>query len=136
MTIPITALTAAICALLLLATAIDTVRQRLRAKAAFGDAGDAKLISASRSHANLAEHAPVVLVMIGALELARANHNLLLGIAIVFLVGRVAHIIGLYQPMSEKPPLARQIGVIFTWAVLATLAGWTMLVLVNGNLGR
>ena len=136
MTIPITAMTAAICALLLLLTAIDTVRQRLRAKVAFGDAGDARLISASRSHGNLAEHAPIVLVMMAALELARSNHQILLGAAIVFLVGRVAHIIGLYQPASEKPPLGRQIGVVLTWVVLAILAVWTLQTLATGNLGR
>ena len=55
MTLPVTAFVAAVCALLLLITAIDTVRQRLRVQAAFGDHGDAKLISASRAHGNLAE---------------------------------------------------------------------------------
>ena len=40
MTLPVTAFVAAICALLLLFTAIDTVRQRLRLRVAFGDGGD------------------------------------------------------------------------------------------------
>lgn len=45
MTLPVTAFVAAICALLLLFTAIDTVRHRIRAKAAFGYGDeDAKLI--------------------------------------------------------------------------------------------
>ena len=135
MTIPITAMTAAICALLLLLTAIDTVRQRLRAKVAFGDAGDARLISASRSHGNLAEHAPIVLVMMAALELARSNHQILLGAAIVFLVGRVAHIIGLYQPASEKPPLGRQIGVVLTWVVIGNTRGLDASDIGDGQLG-
>ena len=70
MTLPVTAFVAAVCALLLLATAIDTVRQRLRLKAAFGDHGDAKLISASRAHGNLAEYAPIVIILLGLLETA------------------------------------------------------------------
>ncbi|MBY0393020.1 MAG: MAPEG family protein, partial [Novosphingobium sp.] len=71
--LPVTAFVTAVCALMLLITAIDTVRQRMRLSAAFGDGGDAKLISASRSHANLAEHAPIVILMLGVLELAHAS---------------------------------------------------------------
>jgi uncharacterized membrane protein YecN with MAPEG domain len=122
MTLPVTTLVTVVCAFLLLITAIDTVRQRLRAKLAFGDGGDAKLISASRSHGNLAEHAPIVIIMIGLLELGQANHQLLQGIAVLFLIGRVAHIIGLYTPsVPGKAPIPRQIGVIATWATLAVL---------------
>ncbi len=126
MTLPVTAFTTAVCALMLLILAIDTVRHRVRAQAAFGDHGDAKLISASRAHGNLAEHAPLVLVMMGCLELAHANHQLLMGIGALFLVGRVAHIFGLYAPVSTKPPLPRTIGVIITWLVLLALSGWTL----------
>jgi uncharacterized membrane protein YecN with MAPEG domain len=121
-----------------LLTAIDTVRQRLRLKVAFGDGGDAKLTSSSRAHANLAEHAPIVLIMMAALELAHANHKLLMGIAIAFLVARVAHVIGLYQyqPGSPKVPVARQVGVMLTWVTIAALGAWTALMLVNANLGH
>lgn len=55
MAYPITAITAAICAIMLLATAFDTVRQRIRLGTAFGDSGgEQKLLSAMRSHGNLA----------------------------------------------------------------------------------
>ncbi len=134
MPLPITAFVAAVCGIMLLITAIDTVRQRIRLKAAFGDHGDSKLISASRSHGNLAEHAPIVILLIGLLEMARAHHLTLMAIGALFLVGRVAHIIGLYTPAAAgKPPVPRQIGVIVTWATLAALSGWTMLMLAMGN---
>lgn len=133
MTLPITALTAAICAIMLLITAIDTVRQRLRAKAAFGDGGDAKLVSASRSHGNLAEHAPLAVILIGLLEQSGAHHWTLTGIAVLFLFARMMHIIGLYAPMSTKPPLPRQIGVIGTWLSYALLIGWTLYLVVTVN---
>lgn len=134
MTLPVTAFVAAICAIMLLVTAIDTVRQRLRLKAAFGDAGDAKLISASRSHANLAEHAPIVILLIAMLELARANHLLLMCIGALFLIGRAAHIVGLYTPSEPgKAPVPRQIGVVTTWLTLATLSGWTLFLLATLN---
>lgn len=134
MPVPVTAFVAAVCALLLLFTAIDTVRQRMRAQAAFGDAGDAKLISASRSHGNLAEHAPIVILLLAFLELSHAWHMGLMAIGALFLFGRVLHIWGLYLPVSTKPPLPRSLGVIITWLTLAVLSGWTFYLLATQNL--
>ncbi len=123
MSLAITAVTAAVLALLLLATAIETVSKRLKLKAAFGDADDAGLIAASRSHGNLAEHAPIVLIMLGLLEFGGANSTLLMSIAGAFIFGRLAHVVGLHQPSEPgKAPLARQIGVILTWLTLLALA--------------
>ena len=127
MNLPITAATAALCALLLLIMAIQTVRQRLRLKVAFGDGGDAALISASRSHANLAEHAPIVIVMLGLLELNKADATVLMAFAAVFVIGRVAHIVGLHTPSQPgKAPVPRQIGVVTTWLSLAGLSLWLL----------
>ncbi len=127
MNLPITAATAALCALLLLIMAIQTVRQRLRLKVAFGDGGDAALISASRSHANLAEHAPIVIVMLGLLEMNKADATVLMAFAAVFVIGRVAHIVGLHTPSQPgKAPVPRQIGVVTTWLSLAGLSLWLL----------
>ncbi|MDJ0643279.1 MAG: MAPEG family protein [Erythrobacter sp.] len=124
MELPITATTAAVIAILLLATAVETVSKRLKLKAAFGDAGDRGLIAAARSHGNLAEHAPIVLIMLALLEIGDANSTALIGVSGAFAVGRVAHIIGLHQESEPgKAPLARQIGVILTWLTLIILAG-------------
>ena len=133
MTLPVTAFVAAICAIMLLITAIDTVRHRMRARVPFGDNDDQKLISATRSHGNLAEHAPIVILLLAFLEMSRASHTALMAIGALFLAGRVSHIIGLYAPMSTKPPLPRSIGVIVTWLVLAALSGWTLWMLATGN---
>jgi len=135
MPLPVTAFVAAVCALLLLATAIDTVRQRLRLGAAFGDHGDAKLISASRSHGNLAEYAPITIILLGLLESARANHMALMVIGALFLIGRVAHIVGLYTPSPPgRAPLGRQVGVVATFASLLVLGGWSLWILAMVNL--
>ncbi|WP_298465879.1 MAPEG family protein [uncultured Erythrobacter sp.] len=123
MSLSITAVTAAVLALLLLVTAIETVSKRLKLKAAFGDADDPGLIAAMRSHGNLSEHAPIVLIMLGLLEFGGANSTLLISIAGAFIVGRFAHVIGLHQRSEPgKAPLARQIGVILTWLTLLALA--------------
>lgn len=134
MPLPVTAFVATVCAIMLLITAVDTVRQRLRLKAAFGDAGDPKLISASRSHANLAEHAPIVILLLAMLEMAKAEHMALMAIGALFLFGRASHIVGLYAPSTPgKAPLPRQIGVVVTWLTLATLSGWTLFILATRN---
>ena len=123
MQLPVTSITAAVTAFLLLILAILTVRRRLQIKAAFGDAGDQTLISAMRSHGNLAEHAPIILIMLALLENAKANATILATIAAIFVLGRVAHAIGLHQASEPgKAPLARQIGVIATWITMAVLA--------------
>ena len=134
MTLPVTAFVAAICAVMLLITAIDTVRHRMRAKVPFGDNADQAIISASRSHGNLAEHAPIVVLLLAFLEMSRANHMALMAIGALFLAGRVAHIIGLYAKVEPgKPPLPRSVGVILTWLTLAVLSGWTIGLLAVGN---
>ncbi|MEM1194917.1 MAG: MAPEG family protein [Pseudomonadota bacterium] len=124
MPLAITAITAAVLAMLLLGLAIETVWHRFRLGAAFGDADDASLIGAMRSHGNLAEHAPIVLIMLGLLEYGGANTELVAGIAGAFVVSRFAHVLGLHQKAEPgKPPLARTIGVVGTWLVLLALAG-------------
>ncbi len=123
MPLPITSISAAFLAVLLLVLAVQTVRKRLALKAAFGDADDPGLIAASRSHGNLAEHAPIVLIMLGLLENAGANSGLLIAFAAAFSLGRIAHAIGLHQPSEPgKAPLMRQAGVILTWLTMLGLA--------------
>ena len=136
MTLPVTAaLTAALAALLLL-LAIDTVRNRFRTQQAFGTADDDKLTRASRAHGNLAEHAPIVIIMVALLEMSRADHMGLMAIAGAFVVARVLHALGLYMdpPDNGGPPWPRAVGVILTWLVIAALGAWTALMLLE-NLG-
>jgi uncharacterized protein len=131
MQLSVTAMVAAACAILLLILAIDTIRHRLRAKVAFGDGGDARLTSASRAHGNLAEHAPIVLIMLGLLEFNNADHAVLWWIGVVFLLGRISHAIGLYAPSAPgKAPIPRQIGVVITFGTIAALAAMLLIRLV------
>ena len=135
MTLPVTALTAAICAIMILITAIATVRERFRGGIAFGNGEDNQpLIAAMRSHGNLTEHAPIVVIMIGLLELADAHHWALTGVAVVFLASRALHIIGLHaEHKPGKPPLARSLGVIGTWLTFAALIGWIFYIVLTVN---
>lgn len=126
MTLPVTAALAAAMGALLLLLAIDTVRQRFRTSTAHGLGEDQRLTSACRSHGNLAEHAPIVIILVGLLELSQANHMGLMIVSGAFIIGRILHIHGLYNPKEGGPPLTRALGVIVTWIVLAALIGWTL----------
>ncbi|MEO1167319.1 MAG: MAPEG family protein [Pseudomonadota bacterium] len=136
MTLPVTAALAAALAALLLLLAVDTVRNRFRTQQAFGMGDDDKLTRASRAHGNLAEHAPIVIIMVALLEMSRANHMGLMVVAGVFIVARVLHALGLYMdpPAQGSPPWPRAVGVTLTWLVIAALGAWTALMLL-GNLG-
>lgn len=133
MYLPITAGTAAIVAALLIFTAILTVRRRMQIKAEFGDAGDQSLIAASRSHANLAEYAPIFLILLALLEQAEVSVPILATIAGAFTVGRIVHIVGLHQKAKpRRAPRARQIGIGLTWIAIGVQADLVILILISG----
>ena len=134
MTLPVTALAAAICALLLIYTAYATVKIRFANKIGFGDGDNPDLLAARRTHANLAEHAPLFLIMLALLELADAHHWGITAIAGLFLIGRVLHIIGMAQHHKGGSPRFRQMGVIATWLTTVTLALWIIYLFVTVNL--
>ncbi len=131
MPLPVTAFVAAFCALLLVATAIDTVLNRMRIGAPFGFGGKLKLVRAMRSHGNLAEHAPLTLVMMGWLEYVGANHGFLTVFGLIFVVARVLHIIGVYSHGNASAPLPRLLGVILTWLTMVGLSLWILKLLLQ-----
>ncbi|GAA0478086.1 hypothetical protein GCM10009096_19990 [Parasphingorhabdus litoris] len=131
MTIPVTGLAAAICALMLIYTAYATVKIRFANKIGFGDGDNPDLLTARRIHANLAEHAPLFLIMLGVLELAGAWHWGITAVAAIFLIGRAAHIFGMNQHHKGGSPIFRQIGVIATWITTVILALWIIYLFVT-----
>ncbi|MEO1046054.1 MAG: MAPEG family protein [Pseudomonadota bacterium] len=136
MTLPVTALTAAILAIMILATAISTVRQRFKAGTPFGDGKVEELVKAMRAHGNLVEHAPMAVIMIALLEMVPANHWILTGIAVLFLASRAAHIVGIHQQTEpSKPPLGRSLGVIGTWLTYALLILWIFWKIISVEFG-
>ena len=134
MTLPVTGLATAICALMLIYTAYATVKVRLANKIGFGDGDNLDLLTARRIHANLAEHAPLFLIMLGVLELADAWHWGITAVAGIFLIGRAAHIYGMNKHYKGGSPIFRQIGVVATWITIVTLALWIIYLFVTVNL--
>jgi hypothetical protein len=124
MNLTITGFTAAALAILLALLVLDTVRHRFRTRLPFGTGEDRRLTAASRAHGNLAENAPITLILIGLLEINGADRQTLAITAAAFVAARLLHAIGLYLQTGGPPPAPRAIGVVVTLIVQLGLAGW------------
>jgi len=114
----VTFITMGFIGLLLIATAVQTGRMRVKTKTNLGEGDDIHLLGAIRAHANLTEFAPIVIMLIGAAEYMQANANLVMGMGVVFVVARVCHAIGLINYPEREKNVWRGIGALGTIIVL------------------
>jgi uncharacterized membrane protein YecN with MAPEG domain len=126
MTVTATAFYAGIIGLLLLALSFLVIKNRARARVSLGSGQDPGLERAIRAQANLAEYAPVILILMLILEMASASPWLLHGCGGVLVVSRVLHAIGMTNPGS--PLNGRRLGTAGTWLVLLVLSVATITV--------
>ena len=121
----ITLLSAALAALINLWLSIRCGRARTSAKILHGDGGDAALGRHMRAHSNFVEYTPIALVLILVLELSGQAGWLLALTALVYLLGRVLHPLGM---QSDKPAPARMIGTLSMFVTYAVWIVWAGLV--------
>lgn len=101
---------------------------RTSEKISIGDGGNEKLIARMRAHANFVENTPFVLVLIAALELARGSSTALAAAAGVYMLGRIAHGLGMDGGALAGGRIAGTLITMITllglgiWAVLTALA--------------
>jgi uncharacterized membrane protein YecN with MAPEG domain len=98
---------------------------RMSARIIHGDNGNSLMLKRMRAHANFIESAPLVLILIGAIELAGKGGLWLSLVAGVFLLARVAHPIGMDRDNAN--PL-RAGGVTITMLTLIGLAAVAVLI--------
>ncbi len=121
--LPASLATAAACALINLWLAIRVGQMRRLHKVSVGDGGNMAVIARMRAHANFIEYAPIILILLALLELARGTSTYAWAYGLAFVVARVCHGLGMD---TWKP--GRAIGVGLTFVILALLAGecaWT-----------
>lgn len=120
MELPITTLSAALltCGYVLLGMRVVNLR-RTGAGPAVGMNGDERFTRAVRAHANLGEYAPLFLILLGLYELQGGAYILLVGTAMLFLIGRVLHAVG-FGYLGTGP--WRTLGMIGTNTALIVLA--------------
>lgn len=112
--------------------ALRVSQRRMSAKVMIGDGGSGPLQAAVRAHANFVEYAPFVLILIAGVELAGGSATWLWIAGVVFVVGRIAH--GLGMDRAAPNPL-RAGGIVSTWLVLAGLAAWALVLVYASDRG-
>lgn len=123
MILPITLTIAAAAAILNIWLAMRTGRVRLANKISLGDGGNPQLLARMRAHANFAEYTPFFLILLGLIELAHGTSTWLWGVAILYILGRIAHAFGMDRP---APNALRGGGVAITMLILLGLAGYAL----------
>lgn len=117
----ITAATAVVLAVLQMFLMLYTARGRGKYRAGLGDGGSDPLLRRIRMHGNLAENAPLFLILLALTEASGQWAALVPLFAIAFVVVRLAHAIGL--SMSSGVTLFRFVGVMGTLVCILGLAG-------------
>ena len=123
LSLPVTLTIAAGAALVNLWLMIRCGQARTKGGVSIGDGGDAFLIRRMRAHANFVESAPFVLVLIVGLELTGGTNNGLWGLGILYIIGRLAHGLGMDGGSLGK---GRMVGTLITFVTLIGLAGWAL----------
>jgi uncharacterized membrane protein YecN with MAPEG domain len=122
----------AVLALVYAALAIYVIRLRGNNRAGFGDAGNPRLRSAIRAHANLAEYVPIIALMVGMLEMSGLPSYRVHLLMAALLVARLLHPLGMHaEPGSLQFRIGRAGGITITLSVLISSA-----VLVLSRLAR
>lgn len=86
-----------------------------------GDGGNEKLSRRMRAQLNFAEYVPILLILIGLIELAQGTSPALWIVGAVLILGRVLHMFGMDGWMP-----GRIVGTLVTMLLLLGLAGWAV----------
>ena len=121
--LPVSLSFAAALALFNLFLAYRVIRVRMAAKVLTGDGGHALLVARMRAQANFVEYSPFVLALVVLIELAHGPRPWLRAVAILYLLGRIAHAFGMD---AAKPGALRSVGIMTTYAILIALAVWAL----------
>jgi len=124
MILPITLTIAGAAAILNIWLSLRVSRLRRPLKVGIGDGGHEVLARRMRAHANFIENAPLMLILLGLVELATGGSMLLWGAAILFILARIAHAFGMDRPGAN--PL-RVGGIVISWVVLLGLGIYAIL---------
>ena len=120
MSVPVTALYAAVLAILVTAFAINVTATRMKLRISLGDGGNSLMSRAMRIHGNAIEYIPVALLLMIAYELNGGSRVVLHIAGIALVASRSLHAFALWR--SDEPTLSRGAGQMLTWLTIAALA--------------
>jgi len=117
----VTAATAVVLAVLQMLLLLFAANGRGRYRTGLGDGGNEKLLRRIRMHGNLAENAPMFLILLGLAEITGQWPTAIPLFALGFILARLSHALGL--AISSGPSPFRFVGVIGTVICDLGLAG-------------
>jgi uncharacterized protein len=123
---------AAILGLLLMFLSIHTVKGRRKYGAALGDAGDIELQRRIRAQGNLAEYAPLFLILLGYAEYGNLPTWAVHTLGVMFISGRIMHAYSLLKEEQydghklTTKPIWRIRGMVCTFNCIGLLAAIVM----------
>lgn len=123
MILPITLTIAGAAALVNIWLMIRVGQVRTSEKVSVGDGGNDKVIRRMRAHANYGESLPIVLILIAAIELASGSPSWLWVVGGVYMLGRIAHGIGMDGGKLGK---GRMVGTILTLLIMLGLGAYAI----------
>ena len=97
------------------------ITQMRRLGISLGDGGNPILLRRIRAHGNFAEYVPLILLMIGILELSHFPAYLLHTLGLALLVARLLH--GYAMAFTESFKFGRFWGTVLTFALLLVCGG-------------
>jgi hypothetical protein len=124
-TLPITLTIAGAAALMNVWLGLRVSMLRRRHRVSIGDGGNDAVATRMRTHANFAEYTPLFLILLGLVELAKGTHTALWIVAILYILGRLAHVFGMDRP---APNGLRIGGMLLTWLCLLGLAVYALVI--------
>ncbi len=127
----VTAISAAVLAFLYVKLSLNAITQRRKHGVSVGDGGHEELLRAIRAQANLAEYAPIALILLACLEMNGSPIWLTSLLALAFIVGRLLHPLGMKG--ADHPMQPRVRGMQLTLLSLLAL-GVTNLVVIGMSL--
>ncbi|MDF2447246.1 MAG: hypothetical protein K0S46_2482 [Moraxellaceae bacterium] len=113
---PVTLLYAGLLSLVFLALSARVVQMRGAGGPSLGDGGNPVMLRRIRAHANFAEYVPLLLLMIGFLEVSGLPKAVLHGLGATLLVARLLHGYALSFTASFK--FGRMVGAALTFLLL------------------
>jgi uncharacterized membrane protein YecN with MAPEG domain len=124
MTFPaLTAIYAALLALLFVALSIWVIAGRAKHRVHHGDGGNDDLNRRIRAHANFAEYVPLILLLVALLEAGGAGRGTVHALLLPLLAARLMHPVGMVAPVaSVQQGVFRGIGASATMLILAAAA--------------
>lgn len=117
--LPVTLAAAAAAAILNIWLMVRVGAVRQAAEVFVGDGGEEAVVRRMRAHSNFVENAPIVLILIAAIELAGKGGAWLPYVAGLFILARVAHGFGMDGGALSK---GRMVGTIVSMLTLIGLA--------------